>query len=1006
MLLINDGNLVQEYRVRAKDFAKSVVNLDYDEITLIIGGLANVASNPATYNYNFSTGTASDVVLSIESPLGNPTGARARVGSHLEPESFLSVLKVLFKGSPVAGLEKINFAVQVGTAAATIDTSGYVAGLYFLLVEAPSQASAGLYDVQVGLNPVSVTGAQDSETAAVEYNGLAADNMLVIDKSGSMAEPWTGLKYSYGKISAAKLAAKLYVDSFLEMDKVGVVTFNETAWLVTNLQDVTDTARTAAKDDIDKTEVYLPGTTSIGGALLMAQNQLFSFGSTGHSPVIILLSDGLENMPPWVRSASPNIIGNGTTVHTIAIGADANQTLLRDLAYATPGGTFHYAEDPASGDLPNDLTDIYRYIAEQVDNQKRVLSFRGTGGFWDSNIPVDIGAKEAVFVFSYNSSYPIQSGQVRLQDPSGSDVAPTFWNFARTPAGVMGYMLWRISEPMNGDWRIFGEGASQTSYLIETAIEHDLTMKLYFPKGEYAQNAQTVTGEPVPILVSLTQKGPVVGADVWAYVTTPRGMERPSQTHAVRLYDDGEHGDGAADDGMYGNSYTRASYSGTYTVKAVAAGMTELTGAFRREVNGAFYVMGDGDADRDGLPDKWEESHGLDPNDPYGDNGAEGDPDRDGLSNMEEYEQGTHPLDSDTDRGGENDGSEVRAQRDPLDPSDDKIKPPSTITVIPNNRFNTVYFNLLEEYSGVLVYRSENETNMYSLIADFIPSRGIYVDETVENGRTYYYRIIAVNGQGAASGFSSSASGTPAEDTEPPEGFLIINYGAQSSFTQDVRLTLGASVDTVEMMVSNDPSFEDAQWEGFKQDKGWRLNTGEGVQTVWALFRDRAGNIGGGGVGGGPVYDSIILGNIESSDATGIKKDSFNIGEAVYLMGTGCTPSTTYNIYVVADVDWTDGLAIPTRIPGTATQVSSDVSGNILPTEVWSSPQTLGKYDMIVDVNNNGMYDQGIDALDDGDIQTTAGLLVIPEYQLAALLGFTGLTALEAFFLSKRKRAR
>jgi hypothetical protein len=173
------------------------------------------------------------------------------------------------------------------------------------------------------------------------------------------------------------------------------------------------------------------------------------------------------------------------------------------------------------------------------------------------------------------------------------------------------------------------------------------------------------------------------------------------------------------------------------------------------------------------------------------------------------------------------------------------------------------------------------------------------------------------------------------------------------------------------------------------------------------LFQDRAGNIGGGGgIGSSAAYDSIILGNIESCDATGIKKDSFNIGEAVYVMGTGYTPSTIYNIYVVTDLDWTDKLAIPTRIPGTATQVSSDLSGNVPPTEAWSSPQTLGKYDIIVDVNNNSMYDQGIDALDDNDTQITAGLLVIPEYQLAVLLGFTGLTALEAFYFSKKRRSR
>ncbi|TLN11112.1 hypothetical protein FDZ71_09110, partial [bacterium] len=455
--------------------------------------------------------------------------------------------------------------------------------------------------------------------------------------------------------------------------------------------------------------------------------------------------------------------------------------------------------------------------------------------------------KEAVFVFSYNSSYAMKYSQVRLRAPNGTDIAPILWNSAETPAGAMGYILWRVEEPMYGNWRMFGEGASQTSYLIETAIRHDLTMKLYFPKGEYARMAQTVIGEPVPILATLTQKGPVLGADAWAYITTPKGLEEPSKTHAVKLHDDGEHGDGVADDGIYGNFYTRASHSGTYVVKAVANGRTEMTGDFRREVKGAFYVKGDLDSDKDGLPDKWEESHGLDPNDPYGDNGSQGDPDHDGLTNIEEYEYGTDPLNSDTDGGGENDGSEVRTQKDPLNPSDDNIKPITTITVVPNNRFNTIYFNLLETYYRILLYRSENETNTYNLIADFRPRQGIYVDEQVENDKTYYYRIIAMNEQGIASGFSPSASGTPREDTEAPEGFLIINYGAETTFTRDVKLSLAASEDTVEMMVSNDPSFKDAQWEKFAQEKEWKLNAAAGVETVWALLRDRAGNIGGGG---------------------------------------------------------------------------------------------------------------------------------------------------------------
>lgn len=125
--------------------------------------------------------------------------------------------------------------------------------------------------------------------------------------------------------------------------------------------------------------------------------------------------------------------------------------------------------------------------------------------------------------------------------------------------------------------------------------------------------------------------------------------------------------------------------------------------------------------------------------------------------------------------------------------------------------------------------------------------------------------------------------------------------------------------------------------------------------------------------------------SLESCDATGIKKDSFIIGETVYVTGTGYAPSKTYNIYVVADLDWTDKMAIPTRISGTATQVASDASGNIT-AAVWGPPTVLGKYDIVLDGNENGQYDVGIDALDNNDIEVTAGFTIIPEFLSSLIL--------------------
>lgn len=74
------------------------------------------------------------------------------------------------------------------------------------------------------------------------------------------------------------------------------------------------------------------------------------------------------------------------------------------------------------------------------------------------------------------------------------------------------------------------------------------------------------------------------------------------------------------------------------------------------------------DTDGDGLSDGFEYDNGLDPNDPFGENGADGDPDHDGLLNSDEQSLKTKPNDADSDSDGITDGSEVNQGTSPNDP--------------------------------------------------------------------------------------------------------------------------------------------------------------------------------------------------------------------------------------------------------------------------------------------------------------------------------------------------
>ncbi len=142
--------------------------------------------------------------------------------------------------------------------------------------------------------------------------------------------------------------------------------------------------------------------------------------------------------------------------------------------------------------------------------------------------------------------------------------------------------------------------------------------------------------------------------------------------------------------------------------------------------------------------------------------------------------------------------------------------------------------------------------------------------------------------------------------------------------------------------------------------------------------------------------------SIESCDSSGTEKDEFSQFQDVYANGSSFTPFGTYDCYIVDDVtEWMDSMPIPARVPGTATSVFSYANGTVVPGIVWSDPATIGKYDMIVDVNGNGLYDKGIDALDDGDVELTAGF-VIPEY--AAFFAVLMLSTLAIVSLMTLKR--
>ena len=103
----------------------------------------------------------------------------------------------------------------------------------------------------------------------------------------------------------------------------------------------------------------------------------------------------------------------------------------------------------------------------------------------------------------------------------------------------------------------------------------------------------------------------------------------------------------------------------------------------------------------------------------------------------------------------------------------------------------------------------------------------------------------------------SNTFNVAAADTTPPTGTLVINGGAAHTGSDSVTLTLsysdGAGSGAAQMQFSND----NAAWSGWETAAGtraWTLSAGDGEKTVYAQYKDAAGN-----VSAAVISDSITL---------------------------------------------------------------------------------------------------------------------------------------------------
>jgi hypothetical protein len=152
----------------------------------------------------------------------------------------------------------------------------------------------------------------------------------------------------------------------------------------------------------------------------------------------------------------------------------------------------------------------------------------------------------------------------------------------------------------------------------------------------------------------------------------------------------------------------------------------------------------------------------------------------------------------------------------------------------------------------------------------------------------------------------------------------------------------------------------------------------------------------------------------EATDSGGATKDVFTTSETVYASGSGFTTAQA-DIYVFPERNWLNGDNITSLglvVVSSALNVPI-VAGNLAPTIVWAPPLTVGYYDILIDANENGVYDAGIDAVDDWGFEVIGAVAPVggtayPINKLIILLPWMALAAAVAVgiaILARRRRA-
>lgn len=386
--------------------------------------------------------------------------------------------------------------------------------------------------------------------------------VLVLDISGSMR----GRRMELLKAATSRFIKYQLAD----FCTVGMVAFSTDSRILANMTTVEDTTR-----EVLLTQVPLEddtGFTAIGKGILEGLQLLRKSREPTEGTLILLVSDGEENVEPYVNNVLQEIHDAKVIINTVAFGRHASKKLEK-LVKITGGRGFFYDDEKVSHKMLDTAfiesaathADIDLQPVEVINQYFALEADQEHDGHFV--VDKDIG-KSTDFQVTYGYPVAPEEGdplEVLVWSPQGKKYSSSSKEYSSDRNTMTINMKFAEAEP--GKWKFWVKNKRPVMEDVTILVKSETKDIKEQPIRVRAWVSDVDFNFPSPVKIyAEVKKGyhAIVDASVIASVGRPQG-----DPWIMRLTDNGAGADVTEGDGIYSAYFAHFNGSGRYSVEAV-----------------------------------------------------------------------------------------------------------------------------------------------------------------------------------------------------------------------------------------------------------------------------------------------------------------------------------------------------------------------------------------------------------------------------------------------------